>query len=187
MATNNATNNQKDITAQTGILKGNGSIISAVTAPSGSIVGTTDAQTLTNKTLTTPVIGQVNNSTAPGVKIQTNVHFDNSDTPSNSTAAGVFMQFGWGQIQGNSTASMNESVSFKTSFATVYGVIVSPLATASGSAASDITGITTSGLSVVNLWAYGISTSGFSIVFNRSSGTFGNTFWYAYSWIAWGV
>jgi len=40
----------KDTTAQTGILKGNGSTISAVTAPTGTIVGTLDSQALTNKT-----------------------------------------------------------------------------------------------------------------------------------------
>lgn len=44
-------------TTLTGILKGNGtSAFTAVTAPSGTIVGTTDTQSLSNKTLTNPTI-----------------------------------------------------------------------------------------------------------------------------------
>lgn len=44
-------------TTLTGIVKGNGtSAFTAVTAPSGTLVGTTDSQTLTNKTLTDPII-----------------------------------------------------------------------------------------------------------------------------------
>lgn len=47
----------------TGILKGNGtSAFTAVTAPTGTIVGTSDSQTLTNKTLTSPIIGTITNT-----------------------------------------------------------------------------------------------------------------------------
>lgn len=50
------------VKALTGIIKSNGSAISAVTAPSGTIVGTSDSQTLTNKTLTTPIIATISNT-----------------------------------------------------------------------------------------------------------------------------
>jgi hypothetical protein len=86
-------------TTLTGVLVGNGtSPITTVTAPTGTIVGTTDTQTLTNKTLTSPTInGASIDSTTTGVTQSPNNNSTKLATTAYADAAASNTGIGSGQ------------------------------------------------------------------------------------------
>lgn len=166
--------------------------VSASDVGLGNVDNTSDATknsataTLTNKTLTTPTIAQINNSS--GVKLQLDTQTDNSNSISSAQTSGVRMQFGWGQVVGNGASTITDSVIFPTAFTTVYGVVATLMGNSSG-AASDATGLNQSYTSTTAFIAnaYAPTTTGFSVGLSRSSGVFNTSTYYGYSWIAWGV
>jgi hypothetical protein len=134
----------KDTTAQTGILKGNGSTVSAVTAPSGTIVGTSDSQALTNKDLTGagntfPTFNQNTSGSAATLTTSRNINgvaFNGSANitvptlpiaaaPGTQTAQGVIVAMTYGE-----SITLGDVLYVKASDGKVYKADATSIATA---------------------------------------------------------
>lgn len=112
-------------TTLTGVVVGNGtSAFTAKTNPTGAFVGTSDSQTLTNKTIA------LGSNTVSGTKAEfntavtdTDIAFTNDFTGTNQSLSssgyqklpgGLIMQWGSGTLTGNQTATITFPVAFAT-------------------------------------------------------------------------
>lgn len=110
----------------------------------------------------------------------------NNGTISNNTFPGLKIQSGWGQFLGNSTTSIQTTVTFPESFTTVMGVIISFNGyKATAGAAADIRGFNTRIATSAWIEAVNITDSNF-IASASNTNTMGARY-HGYSWVAWGV
>lgn len=129
--------------------------------------------------------------TAGGLTTFNDIRYQRDDANSitSETKDTVLIQTGWGQIVGDGTAKVEETVTFPTAFDEILNVIAGALDANTGSAAATITGLNTaisSGPFMVQIGD--ITTSDFEASLLRSdSVTFGVGDYFGYSWIAIGT
>lgn len=186
----------------------------------GDVVGTTDTQTLTNKTLTSPTITLANNvaliAKDSGGTARDVVKVDSSDNlqvgkdteaghtvinagtsklvkikvlrqndTTNAYKANGAILTGWGQIQGNNTDTVEESVAFGITFSEVPIVVASfASAYSGGGAASALSDFTAVSSTLHSSIVSAITTGGFTFKLYRAATTLVSSNYHGYTWIA---
>jgi hypothetical protein len=128
--------------------------------------------------------------TQPQILTKARYQTDNSNTIANGAAGTeIVMQMGWGQLVGDASADMSDTITFPTPFTTVLGVIAAPAGiggsdTVAGASITDFE--VSPGAGGWNAQPASVTTSGFTLHLTRDA-FFGNNRYWAYSWIAWGI
>lgn len=149
----------------------------------GNIVGTTDSQTLTNKTID----GDDNTlSDIPSTALKENYARGRyQDNTSNSTETGITEQWGWGYMLGDGDFICSEAVTFPVAYSELMSVTCNVLGfknTTNPSSISDFTA------DAITADAQVPTTTGFTAVVQHTSGTaIATTRRVGYSWIAKGI
>lgn len=154
--------------------------------PSGSFVGTTDTQTLTNKTID----GSNNTVTNIGSNslVEAFIRGRKQDNTTNSTVTGMSLQHGWGFIQGNGTLILEKTVTFPVAFSSAPVIFITALSAAptSGGTPSSTSAFTVGWSSATGTLSEDITTSNFEVNLLASS-NHSSSFYFGFSWLALGV
>jgi len=143
--------------------------------------------TLTNKTLTTPTINQINSTDHLVLNPATNKLVKTAvlrqDDTSNSYKENVVILTGWGQITGADSDLVNETVTFGITFSEVPIVLMTFVAGATTASSPDsLDDFTARGQ--VTTSADTITTSNFRATLRHQTANFNSTYSYAYTWMA---
>lgn len=147
-----------------------------------------DSKLATNDSVVTTNI--TNDAVTPAKSALFDYQTDNSNSIASVNNADIKVQVGWGQILGTNAGTLTGAVTFPEAYTTVLGVAVSFVGTKNTTAASSVTdtnGSFAAGTTMFTADSYPITTTGFTANLARSTGSFGNTTYYCFSWIAWGI
>lgn len=115
--------------------------------------------------------------------------WDRQDDTTDSTTAEPVIQYGWGQMVGDNTANIGETVTFPTAYSAAPVVLVNPVSAKATSAATAIGQFDSPpGSNTYAAFASNITTTTFVLDMTRETGsTFSSSTYFGYAWIAMGA